>query len=179
MKRPVLGTVSILVLLGVGVFVALKYKDAPPREAPKTCYEGAAARQAILGALELALSGNARDVWCCVEMLGRTQLVFARFDVSDAELAGLFDGRSRFPRLGDLKADLGLIRSMNELASPARPWWQVGQLANPTAAQTSGRRGAGPSAVKWRIQLCTSPLNPSGARVYVAVSEEPVGEGAE
>src|SRR5690349_8222848 len=58
MNRPVIGTISILALLGGGLYFAWNYKDAAP-QTTRASYEGAAARSAIQSWLDLALPNSA------------------------------------------------------------------------------------------------------------------------
>ena len=91
MKRPVLGTLSILALLGGGIYLAVQYKD--DAQSPRTadaCYEGAAARSKFMEQFDFALPASADEVRLCVEYVERTQLSYARFDVPAAELIALF-----------------------------------------------------------------------------------------
>jgi hypothetical protein len=172
MKRPVVGTISILALLAAGVYLAFLYKDAP-QDVPVRCYEGAAARAAIQSSLEFSLPPGAADVHCCIEALGRTQLVFARFDVSPIELPGLFGEQPRYPGLDEFKADPQVRQSMAAMADASRPWWQVGRHETATFAHRSGQRNVPPAALRWRVQVATAQVSTASTRVYVAFSEEP------
>jgi hypothetical protein len=176
MNRPVVGTLSILALLGGGLYFAWSYKDKPVFEPGQNSYEGAAARSAIQAWLELPLPASASDVHTSMEEIGRTKVVYARFDVPPVELPALFDQGSRFPEAAKLVADASLVQAMGSLGDPMRPWWQVDQLTDATAAQKSGKRNVAPAALKWRVQVCAGTAAGGMTRVYIAFSEEPVEE---
>jgi hypothetical protein len=174
MKRPVLGTLSILALLGAGIYLAVQYKDeAQAPRAADACYEGAAARSKFMDQFDFALPAAADDVRLCVEYAERTQLSFARFDVPAAEMVALFPERSRFPEWADLRADAALVQSMSVLTGAQRPWWQLAPSKEAVAAQKSGQRTAAGTTLRWRAQVCAAPLSQGVMRVYVAASEEP------
>src|SRR5580765_7652030 len=111
MNRPVIGTVSILALLGGGLYFAWNYKDAAPQN-NRASYEDAAARSAIQSWLDLALPNSASQIHCSVENLERTKLVYARFDIPPVELPGLFDRQPRFPAAAELVSNPELLRGM-------------------------------------------------------------------
>lgn len=179
MNRPVLGTISILALMGAGVYVAWNYyKDSPAAPTARTTYEGAAARSAIQAWLDLALPPSSTDVRCMVEDLERNKLVYARFDLPSVELLSLFDQPARYPRPGELVTDPSLLEAMKALADPQRPWWQL-DSPGAVCAQKSGKRNVAPATLKWRVQVCTVPLSDSTTRVFVAFSEEPADEKQE
>jgi hypothetical protein len=174
MKRPLLGTISIFVLLAGGLLLGWNYRDRIPEGARNSA--GPAARSSIQASLDLILPPTAREVYCFEEDVERTKLVFARFDVSTIELAPLLAEQPQFPSVGDLTADPALLTGLIAQADPAkRAWWQPEQLRNPTCAQKSGRRNASPAVLKWRVQVCAAPMSQQMMRVYVAFSEEPVG----
>jgi hypothetical protein len=172
MKRPIIGTISILALLAGGLYVGWNYRDKVP-EATRNSY-GPAARSAIQASLDLILPPTSGEVYCYEEDVERTKLVFARFDVPTLELPALLADQPQFPALADLAADPALLSGMIAQADPARrAWWQPEQLRNPTCAQKSGKRNAQPAVLKWRVQVCVAPLSAQTTRVYVAFSEEP------
>src|SRR3954447_16532692 len=138
MKRPVVGTLSVLALLGAGIYLAVQYKDdaQAPRMADAS-YEGAAARSKFMEQFDFALPAAAEDVRFGVENVDRTQLTFARFDVPEVEYPALFPEQSRFPATSDLRANGPLVESMSVLASPQRPWWQIAPSKEAVAGQKS------------------------------------------
>src|SRR5436190_4627017 len=141
MKRPVLGTLSILALLGGGIYLAVQYKD--DAQSPRTadaCYEGAAARSKFMEQFDFALPASADEVRLCVEYVERTQLSYARFDVPAAELIALFPERSRFPEWSDLRPDAALVEPMSVLTSPQRPWWQLTPSKDAVPCQKADQR---------------------------------------
>ena len=172
MNRPVLGTVSILALLGGGLYFAWTYKDSTSQSPPRP-YQGAAARSALQAWLDLPLPASATDVHCSMEVLERTQLVYARFDIPPIELPSLFDQQRRFPESTRWVADASLLQSMGALADPQRPWWEVDKIPGAVGAQKSGTRNVAPATLKWRVQVCAASLSPSLTRVYIAFLEEP------
>jgi hypothetical protein len=177
MKRPVLGTLSILALLGAGIYLAVQYKDeAQAPRAEDKCYEGAAARSKFMEQFDFALPATAEDVSLCVEYPTRTQLTFVRFDVPEIEYPALFPETGRLPVTADLKADEDLVNTMKLLASDRRPWWRVGPTKDAVAGQKSGQRAAAGTTLRWRTQVCAAPVARGVMRVYVACSEEPLGE---
>ena len=172
MKRPVLGTISILAILAVGLYLGYVYRDRLPESNRNSA--GPAARAAIQSSLDLLLPATAGDIRCYEEDVERAKLLFARFDVPTAELPALLDQRPIFPAYAELKPDPELHRAMAAQADPLkRPWWDVEHLKELTAAQKSGRRNAAPAVLKWRAQVAATPLGPSVTRVYIAFSEEP------
>jgi hypothetical protein len=177
MNRPVLGTISILALLGAGFYFAWTYRNQPGPSVRRS-YEEAAARSAIQAWLELPLPASAVDIHCMVEDLERTKLVYARFDIPTIDLPPLFDQPGNYPNYGELVPNPSLLEGMKALADPQRPWWQL-DLPNPLCAQKSGKRNVAPAALKRRVQVCAAPLSASISRVFVAFSEEPVDEKQE
>jgi len=175
MNRPVLGTISILALLGGGLYLASTYKDKPA-DPVRTNYEAAAARSAIQSWLELPLPGSASNVHCMVENLERTKLVYACFDLPTVEMVSLFDRQTRFPMWTEMVADPALLQAMQALSDGQKPWWQIGQVADTVCAQKAGKRNVAPAALKWRTQVCAIPISETTKRVFIAFSEEPVEE---
>jgi hypothetical protein len=174
MKRPVIGTISILVLLAVGLYLGL-YRFRDRVEDGARAYSGAAARSAIQSSLELLVPPTAGNVYCQQEDVERTKLVFARFDIPTIDLPALLDQRPTFPAYGDLKADPATARAMAALVEPGgRPWWDLNLEAKELASgQRSGKRNAAPALLKWRVQVAALPISPSTSRVYIAFAEEP------
>jgi len=106
MNRPVIGTISILALLGGGLYFAYTYKDkAMPGVLPT--YEGAAARSAIQAWLDLPLPASAQNVHCMTENIEPSKLVYACFDIPTVDLPSIFDQPKRYPLYGELVADPG------------------------------------------------------------------------
>jgi hypothetical protein len=183
MKRPVLGTISILLLLAVGLYLGLyQFRDRVPGGTAGTdgnrSYSGAAARSAIQANLDLIVPATAGTVYCQDEDLERTKLVFARFDVPTIDLPSLLDQRPIFPAYADLKPDPVITRAMAAQADATqRPWWDLKPEAKETlAGHKSGKRNAAPAVLKWRIQVAAIPLPGGASRVYIAFSEEPAAD---
>lgn len=174
MKRPVLGTISILVLLAGGLYLGL-YQFRDRVEDNARAYSGAAARSAIQSSLELLVPPTAGNVYCQQEDVERTKLVFARFDLPTLEAPALLDQRPIFPAYTELKADPATARAMSALADRAeRPWWDLPPEPRETVCgQKSGKRNAAPAVLKWRVQVAATAISPSTSRVYIAFAEEP------
>jgi hypothetical protein len=171
MNRPVIGTISILALLGGGLYFAYTYKDkAMPGAVP--AYEGAAARSAIQAWLDLPLPASARNVYCMTENIEPSKLVYACFEIPTVDLPSIFDQPQRFPIYSELVADPGLVQAMNALADARRTWWKI-DPKGAVCAQKSGKRNVAPATLKWRAQVCSVPISPEMSRVFVAFSEEP------
>ena len=171
MNRPVIGTISILALLGGGLYFAYTYKDkANPGVVP--AYEGAAARSAIQAWLDLPLPASAQNVHCMTENIEPSKLVYACFDIPTVELPSIFDQPTRFPLAAELVPDPGLVEAMNALADAQRPWWRINPKGA-VCAQKSGKRNVAPATLKWRAQVCSTPISPEMSTVFVALSEEP------
>jgi hypothetical protein len=183
MKRPVVGTLSVLALLGLGVFLALHFRDEAKSPDGDASYEGAAARARFMAQFDFALPASADDVHYATEFLDRTQLTFVRFDVPSAELPTLVPEDKRLPGYDELRADPALVQAMSVLTGPQRPWWQVGAFARDgatvVAGQKSGQRQVAQAGTRWRVQLCAGGIGAGAAttmtRVYIAASEEPLG----
>jgi hypothetical protein len=178
MKRPVVGTLSVLALLGLGVTLALNFKDEAKAPNADATYEGAAARARFMGEFDFALPPTAGDVHFAVEFLDRTQLTFVRFNVPESELPGLVPDQNRLPAYNELRADPALVQAMAVLTGPQRPWWQVAQLGKEVAAgQKSGQRQVAQAGTRWRVQMCAGAVGPGAmTRVYIAASEEPLSK---
>lgn len=177
MNRPVLGTISVLALLGGGLYFAYTYKDKAPTGVVPT-YEGAAARSAIQAWLDLPLPASAQDIHCMTDNLEPSKLVYARFDIPTVDLPSIFDQPQKYPLYAELVADPGLVRAMNALADSQRPWWQI-KSTGALCAQKSGKRNVAPAALKWRAQVCSTPVSPTISRVFVAFSEQPADDKQE
>lgn len=172
MKRPLFGSICILIILGAGLYFAWEFKDSQTQPG-RSAFEGAAARSAIQAWLDLPLPPTATDVHCAMEEIENAKLVYVRFDVPPIELPSLFDQQPRFPAAIELKPDDTLFHAMSALADPLRPWWQMEQLKSVRCAQKLGKRNVAPASLKWRTQVCAAGVSPEVTRVFIAFSEEP------
>jgi len=196
MKRPVVGTIALLLILAGGLFLAWQYKDSA-RENGTRSTSGAAARSAIQASFGIILPSTASGAYCFEEDLEKTKMAFCRFDIPTIDLPGILDQRRegdlKFPSSTDLKTDGETLGQMGAQRDSRRPWWNVDRtdsgtgggtagdsrtLRNPNCAQKMGLRNMGAAQLRWRVQVCVGDLDAMTARVYIAFSEEPAaGQG--
>jgi hypothetical protein len=172
MNRPVIGTLCVLALLALGLYLGWTYKDHSDQD--RGNWSGPAARSAIQASLDVVLPPTAGEVHCYEEDAGHARRLYATFDLPPAELPTLLYQRQMFPEVGQLKTDPSLVSTMLAQADPLkRPWWRLEPLpADTVAGEKSGRRTGAPAAIKWRVQVCAAPLSPQATRVLVLLSEE-------
>ena len=196
MKRPVVGSIALVLILAGGLYLAWQYKDRV-REDGTRATSGAAARSAIQASFGIILPATASGVYCYEEDLEKTKMAFARFDIPTIDLPTILDQRRdgdlAFPMASDLKVDGETLGQMGAQRDARRPWWNVDRtdsgagsgasadsrtLRNPTCAQKLGVRNSGSAQLRWRVQVCAGDLDSMTSRVYIAFSEEPTaGQG--
>jgi hypothetical protein len=177
MKRPVLGTIAILILLCGGLYVGYTLQDRAPDRAVSRTFADNGARAFMDKSLRIIPPSEARDLSAAEESAGQSYSVLARFDLPPQELDSLLKQNDAFPTAVELKDDPAVLQSVIALGDAAkRPWWQPEQLQGAHCAQRTSRRKQGTGFVKSIRYLCAGPGDAGYTRIYVALVEEPEGK---
>jgi hypothetical protein len=176
LKRPVLGTITILVLLCGGLYVGYTLRDGGAGRPVSRAYADSGARAFIEKSLRVIVPYEARDVLAAEEGAGGSHAVLARFDLPPREVDSVLRQNETLPQVTELKEDPAVLERMAGLAEAAkRPWWQPESLSGPQCAQRVGRRTAGSAVVTSTIYVCAGTAEAGDMRVYVALVEEREG----
>ena len=176
MKRPVLGTITILVLLCGGLYVGYTLRHGGAGRPVSRAYADSGARAFIEKALRIIVPYEAREVLAAEEGAGGSHSVLARFDLPPRELDSVLRQNETLPQATELKEDAAVLERMATLADAGkRPWWQPQRLSGAQCALRVGRRTAGSSIVTSTIYVCAGTGEAGDMRVYVALVEEREG----
>jgi hypothetical protein len=177
LKRPVLGTITILVLLCGGLYVGYTLRDGAAGRPVSRAYADSGARSFIEKALRVIVPYEAREVLAAEEGAGGTHAVLARFDLPPREVDSVLRQNETLPQMAELQEDPGSLELIGALANAAkRPWWQPGRLAGARCAQRVGVRRVGSSVVTSTIYVCAGTGEAGDMRVYVALVEQRAGK---